>query len=291
MAHLPSLRLIGEGLRGICLTTWTKLPGDTSDSPAIISGQRLSSSMLVPTSRPTRGSAYLQLQLVRDDPWWTPPSTRIVSGSWRTAGFVDHQHRVRFAEVFDDELPQVLAQPVGVPHRPVEQMLHPIGRGIAGVLGDGPAVLAGRCGELCTETRRTAAEFPPELTAQLPIQQLVGRHRPPSSLYAVPTVAAGRRHRCRGRPGLFMAALAALWPKLGPAFGDRATALRRRVHALPGPAARRVVPKAAKTDPASRSPAFDSPPIGLRVRPPVVVGCAHQRRAGPAARTPRPAPA
>jgi hypothetical protein len=31
---------------------------------------------------------------------------------------------------------------IGVPHRVVEQPLGPVGRGVAGMLGDGPAVLA-----------------------------------------------------------------------------------------------------------------------------------------------------
>jgi hypothetical protein len=56
---------------------------------------------------------------------------------------VHHQHRLGVAEVLHEELAHVIAHPVVVPHPPGEQVLHPVGAGVAGVLGERPAVLAG----------------------------------------------------------------------------------------------------------------------------------------------------
>jgi hypothetical protein len=58
------------------------------------------------------------------------------------AGFIDHQHRGRITEVLHHVVAEVITHPVGVPHRATEQVLHAIGAGVPGVLGDGPAVLA-----------------------------------------------------------------------------------------------------------------------------------------------------
>ena len=58
------------------------------------------------------------------------------------AGLVDHQDRSRVAERVDDVVAQVVAHRVGVPARPRQQMLQPVGGGGAAVLGDGPAILA-----------------------------------------------------------------------------------------------------------------------------------------------------
>jgi hypothetical protein len=61
----------------------------------------------------------------------------------RSPRLVDHQHRVRVAQVLDQHGAHVVAHGVGVPHCPGQQVLHPIGAGVAGVLGDRPAVLSG----------------------------------------------------------------------------------------------------------------------------------------------------
>src|SRR3954468_11556820 len=47
----------------------------------------------------------------------------------------------------DDVVAQVLTDPVGVPDRPGQQMLHAIRRGLAGMLGESPAVLARQVGQ------------------------------------------------------------------------------------------------------------------------------------------------
>jgi hypothetical protein len=47
-------------------------------------------------------------------------------------GLVDHQHRVRVAEMLHDVAAQIITHPVGVPAGPGQQMLHPVRVGIAG---------------------------------------------------------------------------------------------------------------------------------------------------------------
>ena len=58
------------------------------------------------------------------------------------AGLVDHQDRAGVAEGVDDVVTQIIADRVGVPFRPRQQVLQPVGGGIAAVLGDRPAILA-----------------------------------------------------------------------------------------------------------------------------------------------------
>jgi len=58
------------------------------------------------------------------------------------AGLVHHQHRLGVAKVLDEVGAHIIADRIVVPHRPGEQMLHPVGAGVSGVLGDRPAVLA-----------------------------------------------------------------------------------------------------------------------------------------------------
>ena len=58
------------------------------------------------------------------------------------SGFIEDQYRVRVAEGVDDVVTQIVADRFGVPFRPRQQMLQPVGGGIAAVLGDRPAILA-----------------------------------------------------------------------------------------------------------------------------------------------------
>jgi hypothetical protein len=108
-------------------------------------------------------------------------------------GLVDHQHRAGIGEVLDDVAAQILCDPVGVPDRPGQQMLHAIGRAVAGVLGDRPAVLPRQVGKQC---QQEPADPPPRLdpaepTAD-PIQQLID-----------PCLPAGRPYPdTRGRRGM-----------------------------------------------------------------------------------------
>ena len=57
-------------------------------------------------------------------------------------GFVDDQNRAGVAEGVDDVVTQIISNPVGVPFRPRQQMLQPIGSGITAMLGNRPAILA-----------------------------------------------------------------------------------------------------------------------------------------------------
>ena len=58
------------------------------------------------------------------------------------AGFVDDQDRAGVTEGVDDVVTQIITDRIGVPSGPRQQMLQPVGSGIAAVLGDRPAILA-----------------------------------------------------------------------------------------------------------------------------------------------------
>src|SRR3954470_24201521 len=87
----------------------------------------------------------------------------------------------------DDVVAQVLTDPVGVPDRPGQQMLHAIRRGLAGMLGECPAVLARQVGQ---QREQEPADPTPPLDpgepAGDPIQQLVHACRPASRPYPGP---------------------------------------------------------------------------------------------------------
>jgi hypothetical protein len=70
---------------------------------------------------------------------WTPAER---SPFLHNAGLVQHQHRLRVPQVLDHVLPEVVADPVGVPPRAIQQPLHPIRGQLPGLLGQPPAVLA-----------------------------------------------------------------------------------------------------------------------------------------------------
>ena len=58
------------------------------------------------------------------------------------AGLINHQHRTRVAEVLDQVVAHVVADHVVVLDRSGQQVLQAVRAGLAGVLGDRPAVLA-----------------------------------------------------------------------------------------------------------------------------------------------------
>jgi DNA invertase Pin-like site-specific DNA recombinase len=58
------------------------------------------------------------------------------------AGLVHHQHPSRITQVLDHIGAPIVADRIGVPAGMVEQPLHPVGCGIAGLLGQLPAILA-----------------------------------------------------------------------------------------------------------------------------------------------------
>src|SRR4029077_197847 len=57
-------------------------------------------------------------------------------------GFVNHEDGPGVTERVDDILTQIISNPVGVPLRPRQQVLQPVGAGVATGFGDRPAILA-----------------------------------------------------------------------------------------------------------------------------------------------------
>jgi hypothetical protein len=90
------------------------------------------------------------------------------------AGLVYHQHRLGIAQMLHKVGADVIAQRVLIPHRPTKQVLHPIGAGVADVLGDRPAVLAWQVGQQPAHERLgPPARLHPRESARDPAQQLV----------------------------------------------------------------------------------------------------------------------
>jgi hypothetical protein len=96
------------------------------------------------------------------------------------AGLVDHQHGVAVPETVGDVVAQVIAHPVGVPYRPVEQVLHAVRIAVPGMIGDAPAVLTPE-----QEPTRPAAGLDLGEPACHLLEQPVGLGLPTSWLYPV----------------------------------------------------------------------------------------------------------
>jgi hypothetical protein len=109
------------------------------------------------------------------------------------AGLVNHQHGRRVAEVLDHVRAQVTADAVVVPHRPGQQVLHPVRAGVANVLSDPPAVLPGQVGQQSQHQRPgPPSGLHPGKPARDPAQQLLEPCLPPGSRYLY-AVAGGHR--------------------------------------------------------------------------------------------------
>jgi len=107
------------------------------------------------------------------------------------AGLVHHQHRVILAQVLDHIVADVVADRVVVPHRPGEQVLHSVRAGIAGLLGDRPAVLARQVGQQPQHERPgPPSGLHPAKPTRDPAQQLLQAGLPPRRGCAV---ACGHR--------------------------------------------------------------------------------------------------
>ncbi len=101
-------------------------------------------------------------------------------------GLVDHQDRTRVTERIDDVIAQIVADIVGVPAGPCQQMLQPIGGGITAVLGDRPAILAVQARDHPGhEFTGTAQRFVPGETRRDPIQHRRELRLPPIRVYAM----------------------------------------------------------------------------------------------------------
>jgi len=101
-------------------------------------------------------------------------------------GLVHHQDRLGVAEVLHHIGAYVVADRVVVPHRPGEQVLHAVGAGVPGVLGDRPAVLARQIGQQPQhEGPGVPAWLHPAESARDPVQQHLQPCLPPGRGYAV----------------------------------------------------------------------------------------------------------
>jgi hypothetical protein len=109
------------------------------------------------------------------------------------AGLVHHQHRLRVAQVLDHVVAAVIAHLVVIPHRPGQQVLHPVRVGVAGVLGDRPAVLAWQLRQQAAHERPgPPPKVRPSEPTRDPAQQLVEQLLPAGGV-DVYAVACGHR--------------------------------------------------------------------------------------------------
>ena len=103
--------------------------------------------------------------------------------------------------MLDDIAAHVVADPAGIPFRAGQQVLHPVGRRVVGMLGDGPAVLARQLRQQAQYERpRPPPRLHPPEPAPRPGHQLVKYAQPAAGAYAG---ASGHQKifTCRHKPG------------------------------------------------------------------------------------------
>jgi hypothetical protein len=106
-------------------------------------------------------------------------------------GLVDDQHRARVSQVLQQPVADVVADGILIPDRPGQQVLQAVGGGLAGVLGDRPAVLSGQVGQQPEDQRPgVPSRLHPAEPAGDPTQQLIQPRLPAGRGYAV---ACGHR--------------------------------------------------------------------------------------------------
>jgi hypothetical protein len=99
----------------------------------------------------------------------------------------------RVTEVLDHHGAHVIADRVVVPNRPGQQVLHPVGVGVADVLSDRPAVLAGQVRQQAAHERPgPLPQLHPSEPARDPTHRLVEQLLPPDRFH-VYAVACGYR--------------------------------------------------------------------------------------------------
>jgi hypothetical protein len=102
------------------------------------------------------------------------------------AGLVHDQHRVGLPDVIGDEAAEIRGNPVGVPDRPAQQMLHRVRAGLPGVLSDAPTRLTRQFREHpAHEPGEVLTGFHPREPTGDPVEELTFQHRPQAGLYAV----------------------------------------------------------------------------------------------------------
>jgi hypothetical protein len=119
----------------------------------------------------------------------------------QVTGLVDHQHGPRIAEVLRNIAAYVIPHAVCVPLRARQQVLHPVRRGVPGMLSYRPAVLARQPGQQSHHERpRPAPRLYPAETGPDPGHQLIEYPRPADGVYAV---ASGHQTiiTCQHKPG------------------------------------------------------------------------------------------
>jgi hypothetical protein len=100
-------------------------------------------------------------------------------------GLIDHQHPSRISQLLRHVAAHIITHRVGVPPRPLQQVLHPVRRRIASVLGDRPAVLARQARDQAHHERpRPPPRFHPAEPASDPAHQLIEQQSPAIKVYA-----------------------------------------------------------------------------------------------------------
>jgi hypothetical protein len=95
--------------------------------------------------------------------------------------------------MLDHVCAEVVADSILIPYRPGQQVLHPVGSGVAGVLGDRPAVLARQIRQQPQHERPGPPSWlHPAEPARDPTQQLIKPCLPSGGVY-VYAVARGHR--------------------------------------------------------------------------------------------------
>lgn len=102
------------------------------------------------------------------------------------AGLVDHQHRLVVVQMLHHVVTHVVADLVGVPLGPPEQVLHAVRGPVPGPLGDGPAVLARQVRQQAEyQLPGSAPGFDPREPSRYPAHQALERLLPVGKVYAV----------------------------------------------------------------------------------------------------------
>jgi isopentenyl diphosphate isomerase/L-lactate dehydrogenase-like FMN-dependent dehydrogenase len=100
-------------------------------------------------------------------------------------GLVHHQHRVLAAEPGDHIGAQVITDPVVIPARLGQQMLQPVRRAVADMLGDRPAILPRQIRQQSQhQLSRSPSWLDPAKPSSDPIHQIIQVRQPPATVYA-----------------------------------------------------------------------------------------------------------
>jgi hypothetical protein len=130
-------------------------------------------------------------------------------------GLIHHQDRLGVTDVLDQQGAHVVADRILVPHRPGQQVLHPIGAGIAGMLSDRPAVLTRQVRKQPTHERPgPPPQLHPSKPTRNPAHHLVDQLLPPGRFHGYAVACGHRLICCRHNTGSSMVAALVCWPRL-----------------------------------------------------------------------------